>query len=220
MLARVRSSQGSVLTLAGSAERPANWCQCHWPCRCALPQVGGIRVRQHVNPLKKDLQVPTQPLNWAEAYEGERAPGRAGGRRGRRAGVLTGQQRLENMYGRAECSEWDAERITGGLAAGCVWMGGLAQGEHERRAAPSRGLALPDATACSAPACQTRPCRWSWTSAVATAASPSRSAREFLAGVSASEHMHPGPPPPHAVAALPHCCSMQPPAAAACAPGR
>lgn len=29
---------------------------------------GGVRVRQHVNPLKKELQVPTDPPAWAEAY--------------------------------------------------------------------------------------------------------------------------------------------------------
>lgn len=42
-----------------------------WGLCCAVSQVGGIRVRQHVNPLKKDLQVPAGPLNWAEVYQGE-----------------------------------------------------------------------------------------------------------------------------------------------------
>jgi len=31
-------------------------------------QTGGARVRQHVNPLKKELQVPTGPLPWATTY--------------------------------------------------------------------------------------------------------------------------------------------------------
>ncbi|KAL4433842.1 hypothetical protein ABPG75_000283 [Micractinium tetrahymenae] len=30
--------------------------------------VGGVRVRQHVNPLKKELQVPTDPPVWGEAF--------------------------------------------------------------------------------------------------------------------------------------------------------
>ncbi|PSC69143.1 tRNA (guanine-N(7)-)-methyltransferase [Micractinium conductrix] len=29
---------------------------------------GGLRVRQHVNPLKKELQVPTEPPAWSEVY--------------------------------------------------------------------------------------------------------------------------------------------------------
>ncbi|GAB4814778.1 hypothetical protein N2152v2_001824 [Parachlorella kessleri] len=39
-----------------------------------MEQVGGIRVRQHVNPLKKDLQVPTQPLRWEEVYDDPTLP--------------------------------------------------------------------------------------------------------------------------------------------------
>lgn len=35
---------------------------------CPPLQVGGIRVRQHVNPLKRDLQVPAAPLAWEEVY--------------------------------------------------------------------------------------------------------------------------------------------------------
>lgn len=58
--------QGPLLLLCAS---------CFPRCRRAvdrllkpLLQAGGVRVRQHVNPLKKELQVPTEPPAWAEAY--------------------------------------------------------------------------------------------------------------------------------------------------------
>jgi hypothetical protein len=39
-----------------------------------LLQAGGVRVRQHVNPLKKELQVPIDPPAWAGAYERPQQP--------------------------------------------------------------------------------------------------------------------------------------------------
>lgn len=33
-----------------------------------------MRVRQHVNPLKRELQVPTEPPVWAEAYDAPARP--------------------------------------------------------------------------------------------------------------------------------------------------
>ena len=32
-------------------------------------EVGGVRCRQHVNPLKRELQIPADPLDWSIAYE-------------------------------------------------------------------------------------------------------------------------------------------------------
>ena len=32
-------------------------------------KAGGVRVRQHINPFKKELQVPTESPNWAEVFE-------------------------------------------------------------------------------------------------------------------------------------------------------
>jgi tRNA (guanine-N7-)-methyltransferase len=37
-------------------------------------KTGGIRFRQHVNPLKKELQEPTKPLNWYDVYEDPTKP--------------------------------------------------------------------------------------------------------------------------------------------------
>jgi hypothetical protein len=37
-------------------------------------QAGGLRVRQHVNPLKKELQVPTDPPTWGEAFAQPQRP--------------------------------------------------------------------------------------------------------------------------------------------------
>eukprot|EP00191_Tetraselmis_sp_GSL018_P001351 CAMPEP_0177596510 /NCGR_PEP_ID=MMETSP0419_2-20121207/11121_1 /TAXON_ID=582737 /ORGANISM="Tetraselmis sp., Strain GSL018" /LENGTH=133 /DNA_ID=CAMNT_0019088427 /DNA_START=53 /DNA_END=450 /DNA_ORIENTATION=+ len=31
-------------------------------------KVGGVRVRQHSNPLRRELQVPAAPLNWEGCY--------------------------------------------------------------------------------------------------------------------------------------------------------
>ncbi|KAI3434614.1 hypothetical protein D9Q98_002682 [Chlorella vulgaris] len=36
--------------------------------RSIYESAGGLRVRQHVNPLKKELQVPTEPPAWSEAF--------------------------------------------------------------------------------------------------------------------------------------------------------
>ena len=47
------------------------------PSPCVSPcwvQAGGVRVRQHVNPLKKELQVPTDPPAWGEAYAQPQRP--------------------------------------------------------------------------------------------------------------------------------------------------
>lgn len=32
-------------------------------------KAGGVRVRQHINPFKKELQVPTESPKWAEVFE-------------------------------------------------------------------------------------------------------------------------------------------------------
>lgn len=37
-------------------------------------QAGGARFRQHVNPLKRELQVPAEPLEWSSAYEDPSLP--------------------------------------------------------------------------------------------------------------------------------------------------
>lgn len=33
-----------------------------------------VRVRQHINPLRKELQVPAPPLNWEMVYTDSTAP--------------------------------------------------------------------------------------------------------------------------------------------------
>ena len=40
----------------------------------APPQVGGIRVRQHANPLRKELQVPSPPPDWRAAFHDPTLP--------------------------------------------------------------------------------------------------------------------------------------------------
>ena len=37
-------------------------------------KTGGIRFRQHVNPLKRELQEPVKPLNWNEIFEDPKRP--------------------------------------------------------------------------------------------------------------------------------------------------
>mmetsp|Transcript_15948 Transcript_15948/g.44534 ORF Transcript_15948/g.44534 Transcript_15948/m.44534 type:complete len:336 (-) Transcript_15948:24-1031(-) len=37
-------------------------------------KVGGVRVRQHSNPLKAEFQIPAQPLDWAATYEDSTQP--------------------------------------------------------------------------------------------------------------------------------------------------
>lgn len=37
-------------------------------------QTGGVRFRQHVNPLKKELQIPTEPLDWHQKFKDPTLP--------------------------------------------------------------------------------------------------------------------------------------------------
>jgi tRNA (guanine-N7-)-methyltransferase len=39
-----------------------------------LVQTEGVRVRQHVNPLKRELQVPLPPQDWAAIYPDAHRP--------------------------------------------------------------------------------------------------------------------------------------------------